>query len=95
VEIGHRGTQDIYDGIDSKHARRALPSQLHQAAIDLLDALEAATSLNDLAALRGARLERLRGDRKVQHSLRINEQYRICFTWTKDGALGVEIVDYH
>jgi proteic killer suppression protein len=95
VEIGDRGTQDIYDGVDSKAARRALPSQLHDAARDLLDVIEAAASLLDLAALPGGRLEKLKGDRKGQHSLRINDQYRVCFTWTDDGAVGVEIVDYH
>ena len=62
-----------------------------------LDRLEAATSLRDLAALPGNRFEALHGDRKGQFSIRINDQWRICFTW-EDGALGpsnVEIVDYH
>ena len=62
-----------------------------------LDRLEAATSLGDLAALPGNRFEALRGDRKGQYSIRINDQWRICFEWV-EGALGpsnVEIVDYH
>jgi proteic killer suppression protein len=62
-----------------------------------LDRLEAATSLKDLGALPGNRLEALRGDRKGQFSIRINEQWRICFEWP-DGSPGptnVEIVDYH
>jgi toxin HigB-1 len=62
-----------------------------------LDRMEAATSLGDLAALPGNRFEALRGDRKGQYSIRINDQWRICFEWS-DGAPGpsnVEIVDYH
>jgi proteic killer suppression protein len=62
-----------------------------------LDRLEAATSLQDLAALPGNRFEGLRGGRKGQFSIRINDQWRICFVW-EDGAPGpsnVEIVDYH
>jgi proteic killer suppression protein len=62
-----------------------------------LDRLEAAISLRDLAALPGNRFETLRGDRKGQFSIRINDQWRICFSWP-DGAPGpsdVEIVDYH
>lgn len=62
-----------------------------------LDRLEAATSLKDLAALPGNRFERLSGDRKGQYSIRINDQWRICFEWP-DGSVGpthVEIVDYH
>ena len=59
--------------------------------------LDAAKSLGDLAALNSNRLEPLRGDRKGQHSIRINNQWRICFEWPKDspGPLNVEITDYH
>ena len=57
--------------------------------------LDDATSLNDLAALPGNRLEALRGDRKGQHSIRINDQYRVCFAWQEGDAHNVEIVDYH
>ena len=62
-----------------------------------LDRLEAATAVKDLAALPGNRFEALAGDRKAQYSIRINDQWRICFEWP-DGAPGpsnVEIVDYH
>ncbi len=62
-----------------------------------MDRLEAATSIKDLAALPGNRFEALKGDRKGQFSIRINDQWRICFEWA-DGARGpsnVEIVDYH
>jgi proteic killer suppression protein len=62
-----------------------------------LDRMEAATSIRDLAALPGNRFEALAGDRKGQYSIRINDQWRVCFEWA-DGAVGpsnVEIVDYH
>ncbi|MBZ5665883.1 MAG: type II toxin-antitoxin system RelE/ParE family toxin [Acidobacteriia bacterium] len=62
-----------------------------------LDRMEAATSIRDLAALPGNRLEALARDRKGQYSIRINDQWRVCFEWA-DGAVGpsnVEIVDYH
>lgn len=57
--------------------------------------LEAAETLADLAALRGNRLEALKGNRKGQYSIRINDQYRICFTWGDKGPKDVEITDYH
>ena len=62
-----------------------------------LDRLEAARNLNDLAAFRGNRLETLHGDRKGQFSIRINDQWRICFEWPKGspGPTNVEVVDYH
>jgi proteic killer suppression protein len=62
-----------------------------------LRALDSATSLGDLAALNSNRLETLKGDRKGQYSIRINDQWRICFDWPKNepGPANVEIVDYH
>jgi proteic killer suppression protein len=57
--------------------------------------LNAAANLGDLASPPGNRLERLKGDRKGQHSIRINDQYRICFEWRKGNAYAVEITDYH
>jgi toxin HigB-1 len=62
-----------------------------------LDQLDAATTLKDLAALPGNHLERLKGDRKGQFSIRINDQWRICFEWPdrSPGSVNVEIVDYH
>lgn len=57
--------------------------------------LDSATSLEDLRALRGNRLEALSGDRKGQFSIRINDQYRICFNWEAKGPSDVEITDYH
>jgi proteic killer suppression protein len=57
--------------------------------------LDAATSLNDLRAIPGNRLEKLKGDRKAQHSIRINDQWRVCFLWKDGNAHDVEITDYH
>ncbi len=60
-----------------------------------LQILESATSLADLAGLPSNRLEALHGDREGQHSIRINQQWRLCFVWRDDGPHEVEIVDYH
>lgn len=57
--------------------------------------LDAATSLNDLRAIPGNHLEKLKGDRKAQHSIRINDQWRVCFVWKDSNAHDVEIADYH
>lgn len=75
---------------------KAFESFAHKAEMKL-DQLEAATSLEDLAVLPGNRLEALKGDRKGQYSIRINEQWRICFQWPhgSKGPVNVEIVDYH
>ena len=71
-------------------------SGMEQAARLKIDRLEAATALQDLAALPGNRFEALKGDRKGQYSVRINDQWRICFEWPKgsSGPRNVEIVDY-
>jgi proteic killer suppression protein len=71
-------------------------SGIEQAALLKLDRLEAALSLKDLAALPGNRFEALKGDRKGQYSIRINDQWRICFEWPEGapGPANVEIVDY-
>jgi proteic killer suppression protein len=66
-----------------------------QVALRKLDQLEAAANLNDLRIPPGNRLEPLAGKRRGQHSIRINDQWRICFVWQADGAHNVEIVDYH
>lgn len=72
-------------------------SGIEQASQLKIDRLEAATTLQDLAALPGNRFEALKGDRKGQYSIRINDQWRICFEWSKGsaGPENVEIVDYH
>lgn len=88
-------TEEINYGRFSKRTQRVLPAQLQQKAQVKLAVLGAATSLNDLAELRGNRLEALKGERAGQYSIRINDQYRICFRWSGSDAEDIEIVDYH
>ncbi|WP_299443163.1 type II toxin-antitoxin system RelE/ParE family toxin [uncultured Rhodospira sp.] len=75
---------------------RAFSGFARQAEVRL-DRLDAATELNDLRALPGNRLEALKGDRAGQFSIRINDQWRVCFEWPDEspGPVNVEIVDYH
>jgi proteic killer suppression protein len=70
-------------------------SNIQATALRKLDQLEAATSLGDIRVPPGNRLDPRQGDRIGQHSIRINDQWRICFIWKPDGAHEVEIVDYH
>ena len=95
MEFADRATSDLYNGVVSKRSRTLLPPNLVQRALDKLTLLDAAASLDQLRVPPGNRLEALRGGRAGQHSLRINDQYRICFRWTGAGAVDVAIVDYH
>jgi proteic killer suppression protein len=95
VSFADRGTEHLFNGEDTRQARGALPRDLWKIAGRKLDMMNAATSLQDLRFPPGNRLEPLKGDRKGQHSVRINDQYRICFHWTDSGPAQVEIVDYH
>jgi proteic killer suppression protein len=90
-----QGTADVYHGERTKAARRQCPEQLWDVARRKLDYLRRATSLRDLKAPPGNHLEALTKDRKGQHSIRINDRYRVCFVWTEDGSEQVEIADYH
>lgn len=74
---------------------RVLDPRIERVALRKLVMLDAAESLEDLRVPPGNRLEALKGDRSGQHSIRINQQWRICFTWTDAGPHNVEIVDYH
>jgi len=74
---------------------RRIPRPLHPVAWRKLAQLHAATELRSLAVPPGNRLEALRGERAGQHSIRINDQWRVCFVWRGGDAFGVEIVDYH
>jgi proteic killer suppression protein len=95
VSFGDEGTEDIFNGVNSKSARKICPEMLWKAAGRKLDQLDSVTALSDLRIPPGNRLEALSGNQKRQHSIRINEQYRICFVWTDRGPDQVEIVDYH
>ena len=85
-----RDTQRFFEGY-----RVAAFQGFSDQAARRLTLLDAAETLQDLAALRSNRLEVLRGDRAGQHSIRINLQWRICFHWSDEGPVDVEIVDYH
>lgn len=91
----NKGTQDINYGKNTKDATRILPKNLHKKAQIKLARLGAAASINDLKGIRGNRFEMLRGNKKGQCSIRINDQYRICFKWVVENAHDVEITDYH
>ncbi|MBU1162608.1 MAG: type II toxin-antitoxin system RelE/ParE family toxin [Proteobacteria bacterium] len=95
INFKNNGTEDINYGRSSKEALRILPKNLHQKAQVKLARLSAATSIQDLREIRGNRFEMLKGKRKGQSSIRINDQYRICFKWKKEHAIEVEITDYH
>jgi proteic killer suppression protein len=78
-----------------RERNRALPKELHRLALRKLVQLDAADSLEDLRVPPGNRLERLRGGRSGQHSIRINRQWRVCFVWREGDAYEVEVTDYH
>lgn len=85
--------QDIHNG--RRSARSRLPKDLWRVATRKLDQLHRVLELAELRVPPGNNLEALKGEREGQHSIRINEQYRICFEWTDHGPDAVEIVDYH
>jgi toxin HigB-1 len=89
------GTEDIFNGISSKIARKTCPQALWKVAFRKLDLLDSVVSLDELKIPPGNHLEALKDDRKGQYSIRINDQYRICFKWNPAGPDEVEIVDYH
>jgi toxin HigB-1 len=84
-------TQKVFE----RERSRKLPSDIQQVALRKLRMLNRAETLQDLRVPPANRLERLVGDREGQYSIRINDQWRICFLWQDGDALDVEIVDYH
>lgn len=95
ISFKGQGTQDIFDGWDTKAARKTCPRILWRVAGRKLDQVDSAKTPRDLTAPPGNRLEKLTGDRDGMYSIRINDQYRICFHWSEQGPRDVEIVDYH
>ena len=95
VAFKDNGTEDIFNGDNTQAARKTCPDPLWKIATRKLDQLDSVTTLSELRIPPGNRLETLTGDRKGQHSIRINDPYRICFIWTDSGPDQVEIVDYH
>ncbi len=85
-----KDTETLFNDLDVKKFRN-----ISRSARIKLEVLNAAISLNSLRVPPGNRLERLKGNRKGQHSIRINDQWRICFKWKEENANEVEIVDYH
>jgi len=95
VRWANQGTEDVFNGKNSRKAGRSCPAGIQSIARRKLGYLDSASTLTDLKRPPGNRLEPLQGDREGQHSIRINDQYRVCFVWTEAGPTDVEIVDYH
>ena len=89
------GTEDVFYGRNTANARRTCPQQLWRVAARKLDQLDSVNALDQLRRPPGNRLESLSGDREGQYSIRINQQYRICFKWVDNEPDEVEIEDYH
>jgi toxin HigB-1 len=88
-------TEAIFNGKATKAALKACPQSLWRVVVRKLDQLDSVVSLDELNVPPGNKLKALQADRAGQHSIRINDQYRICFIWTDSGPANVEIVDYH
>lgn len=95
VSFRDRATEDIFNGVTGKEARKTLPADLWRIAARKLDQLDSVTTIDELKIPPGNHLEKLKDDRAGQFSIRINKQYRICFIWTDAGPDDVEITDYH
>ncbi len=89
------GTEDVFYGRQTRVARRACPESVWRVATRKLDQLDSVVTVAELRIPPNNRLKALKGKRKSQFSIRINDQYRICFVWTDAGPDAVEIVDYH
>jgi len=90
-----KASEDIFNGINSKVARKACPQTLWRIASCKLDQLDSVQSLDELKIPPGNQLESLAGDRLSEYSICVNNQYRICFMWGESGPFNVEITDYH
>jgi toxin HigB-1 len=95
ISFKNQGTEDIFNGKTTKSALRLCPRNIWKIAIRKLDQLDSVLSLDELRTPPGNRLELLSGDRQGQYSIRINDQYRVCFEWTQTGPSDVEVADYH
>ncbi len=95
VSFRDAGTEDIFNGVNSKQARQTCPAAIWPVAQRKLEYVNAAARLEDLRMPPGNKLHPLKKDRAGQHAIRINDQYRVCFRWTDGGAEDVEITDYH
>jgi len=91
----NKGTEDIFNGKNTKNARKTCPQSLWKISSRKLDQIDSVQFLEELRIPPGNNLEALSGDRIGENSIRINDQYRICFKWTTNGPHQVEITDYH
>ena len=91
----NKATEDIFNGKVSKAAMMTCPKKLWKIAVRKLDQLDSVLMLNELRIPPGNMLESLSRSRKGQHSIRINDQYRICFQWSDNCPINVDITDYH
>ena len=89
------GTEDIFDGVASKAARKCCPQSIWPVARRKLDQINRVQEVTELKIPPGNRLELLKGNRENQYSIRINQQYRVCFIWEEGQAYELEITDYH
>ena len=89
------GTENIFDGSATKAARKCCPQSIWAVAQRKMDQINRVIDITELQVPPGNRLEQLRGDRENQFSIRINQQYRVCFIWKEGHAYEVEITDYH
>lgn len=91
----NQGTEDLFNGKATKAALKIVPKALWPIVSRKLDLIDSVVTLNELRIPPGNHLEALKKDRQGQHSIRINDQYRICFKWTESGPTDVEVTDYH
>ena len=95
VSFNNQATEDVFNGVNNKEARNICPRFLWKVAFRKFDQLDSVINLEELRIPPGNRLEALSGDRESEFSIRINEQYRVCFKWSEAGPYDVVITDYH
>jgi len=95
VGFKNQATEDVFNGKNTKPARKLCPQSVWRVATRKLDQLDSVNILDELKVPPGNRLEALTGDREGQFSIRINGQYRVCFIWSAGAPDEVEIIDYH
>lgn len=95
VTFKDKASEAVFNGRSSRAARLTCPQNIWRIARRKLDQLDSVSTLQELLVPPGNRMEALSGNRKGQYSIRINDQFRICFVWTDAGPDAVEITDYH
>ena len=91
----NQATEDLFNGKATKAALKLIPRNLWTIVSRKLDQIDSVVRLNELRVPPGNHLEALKKDRQGQHSIRINDQYRVCFKWTESGPKDVEVADHH